>query len=185
MSDSPRHPGGYQPSEEPAHPSPAEPDPAGGYEPPPPEPPARPLSETTVEPVEEDEPPVAAERFRRTTPARRKVIPPHRGRGHWRLLTGTLTYVMVVGGMADYVEPETRALAHLAFWLVTGIAFLVTLGRERRHGWEPGPRWPWLVGAFGGALAVEGLVLTVGSPTIIVGSVILLGFGLFVLMLMG
>ncbi|PDP89301.1 hypothetical protein CQJ94_02585 [Glycomyces fuscus] len=190
MSDSPKYPGGYQYPEEPPPeepPAPQEPVLAGGYEPPPPEPPppAPPgLRETTVEPVEE-EPAVAAERFRRTTPARRKVIPARRGGGHWRLLAGTTTYVMVVGGMADYVEPQTRAFAHLVFWLLTGAAFLITLDRERRNGWEPGVRWPWLAGAFGGALAVEVLVLAFGSPAIIVGSVILLGLALFVLMLVG
>jgi hypothetical protein len=139
-----------------------------------------------VEPVpDEDEPPVAAERFRRTTPARRKVIPASRGQGHWRLLAGTLTYVMVVGGMADYVDSETRAIAHLVFWLLIGAAFLVAAGRERRHGWAPAPRWPWPAAAVGGALAVEVLVLLVGSPAIIVGSLVLLGLGLFVLMLFG
>lgn len=181
MSDSPKYPGGYHHPEEPGHRR--EPAPEGGYEPPPPEPPPPAPGETTVQPVEEEAPVVAAEPFRRTTPARLKTIPARRGRGHWRLLAGTLTYVMVVGGMADYVESETRALAHLVFWMLTGAAFLVTVARERRHGWEAGPRWPWLAGAFGGALLVEGLVLTVGSPVIIVGSVILSGLGLFVLML--
>ncbi|WP_026122596.1 hypothetical protein [Nocardiopsis halotolerans] len=188
MSDSPRHPGGHQHPEDPVPRPEAVPpgEPAGGYEPPPeppPLPPRRPRK-TTVEPVEE-EPAVAAERFRRTTPARRKTIPVRRARGHWRLLAGTLTYVMVVGGMADYVEPETRAIAHLVFWLLIGVAFLISVGRERRHDWAPGPRWPWLAGAFGGALAVEGLILAVGSPTIIVGSLILVGLALFVLMLVG
>ncbi|NKZ01707.1 hypothetical protein [Nocardiopsis alborubida] len=200
MSDSPKYPGGYHPEEFPpqdpptppqdsvplaeAPRPPQEPAPVGGYEPPPPEPPPPGPRETTVEPVEE-EPAVAAERFRRTTPARRKVIPARRGGGHWRLLAGTATYVMVVGGMADYVDPQTRALAHLVFWLLIGAAFLITLNRERRHDWEPGVRWPWLAGAFGGALAVEVLVLAFGSPAIIVGSVILLGLALFVLMLVG
>ncbi|QUX29904.1 hypothetical protein KGD83_04865 [Nocardiopsis akebiae] len=187
MSDSPKYPGGYHPEEFPPQDPPATPPetaPLGGYEPPPPEPPPPGPRETTVEPVEE-EPVLAAERFRRTTPARRKVIPARRAGGHWRLLAGTATYVMVVGGMADYVDPQTRALAHLVFWLLIGGAFLITLNRERRHGWEPGPRWPWLAGAFGGALAVEVLVLAFGSPAIIVGSVILLGLALFVLMLVG
>jgi len=139
-----------------------------------------------VEDDEGDEHPLAAaERFRRTTPARLRTIPAHRSGGHWRLLAGTLTYVMVVGGMADYVEPQTRALAHLVFWLFIGIAFAVTVARERRHGWDPAPRWPWTACAVGGALAVEGLILAFGSPAIIVGSVILLGLGLFVLMLVG
>ncbi|MFJ9554759.1 hypothetical protein ACIRPH_13150 [Nocardiopsis sp. NPDC101807] len=180
MPDSPQSPGGYEYPEEPA--------PAGGYEPPgsPPEPP-QPPPETTVRPAGDEEggPLAAAERFRRTTPARLRTIPPHRSGGHWRLLAGTLTYVMVVGGMADYVEPETRALAHLVFWLLIAVAFAVTVVRERRHGWDPAPRWPWAAGAVGGALAVEVLILAFGSPAIITGSVILLGLGLFVLMLVG
>ena len=182
MTDSPQPPGGYEYPEEPA--------PAGGYEPPdpPPRPRPQPPPETTVRPAEDVEevgPLAAAERFRRTTPARLRTIPPHRSGGHWRLLAGTLTYVMVVGGMADYVEPQARAVAHLVFWLLIGVAFLVTVVRERRHGWEPAPRWPWTAGAVGGALVVEGLILAFGSPAIIVGSVILLGLGLFVLMLVG
>ncbi|MFD3688628.1 hypothetical protein ACFWTE_27855 [Nocardiopsis sp. NPDC058631] len=179
MPDSPQPPGGYEYPEEPAA--------VGGYEPPQPRPRPLPPPETTVRPVEdgEDGPLAAAERFRRTTPARLRTIPPHRSGGHWRLLAGTLTYVMVVGGMADYVEPGVRAIAHLVFWLLIGVAFLVTIARERRHGWEPAPRWPWTACAVGAALAVEGLILAFGSPAIIVGSAILLGLGLFVLMLVG
>lgn len=168
MSDSPQYPGGYVPHN---------PDPE----------PERP-PESTVEPVHEPEEEgrgVAAERFRRTTPARRLEIPARRGRGHWRLLAGTVTYVMVVGGMADYVEPGTRAGAHLAFWLLILLALLATISRERRHGWEPRARWPFLVGALGGAVAVEVLVLLFGSPAIIVGSIVLLALVLFVLMLAG
>lgn len=177
MSDPRQEPGGPQ--------YPDEPEAVGGYERPAPEAP-QPPPRPTVEPVpDEDGPPVAAERFRRTTPARRKVIPARRGGGHWRLLAGTLTYVMVVGGMADYVDPGTRAGAHLAFWVLIGAAFLISTERERRHDWPAAPRWPWPAAALGGALAVEVLVLLVGSPAIIVGSLILLGLGLFVLMLFG
>ncbi|WP_116246098.1 hypothetical protein [Nocardiopsis sp. FIRDI 009] len=179
MSDSPHHSGGY-PQDQPEH--------IGGYEPSPPEPVDDP-PRTTVEPLEgAEEPadgPVAAERFRRTTPARRKAIPARRAGGYWRLASGTVTYVMVVGGMADYVDPRTRALGHLVFWTLIGLAALVSVGREHRHGWDPAPRWPWLAGALGGAAAVEILVVAVGSPTIIVGSLILLGLALFVLLLFG
>ncbi|MCY9785915.1 hypothetical protein KIK06_18655 [Nocardiopsis sp. EMB25] len=179
MSDSPHHSGGYQ-QDDPEH--------VGGYEPSPPEPPDDP-PRTTVEPLEETgEPadgPVAAERFRRTTPARRKPIPARRSGGYWRLAFGTVAYVMVVGGMADYVDPQTRALGHLAFWALIGLAMFVSVSRERRHGWEPAPRWPWPAGALGGAVAVEILVVAVGSPAVIVGSLILLGLALFVLLLFG
>ncbi|WP_304451946.1 hypothetical protein [Nocardiopsis sp. YSL2] len=177
MSDPRQEPGGHQYRDETET--------VGGYVPPAPEappPPPRP----TVEPVpDEDGPPVAAERFRRTTPARRKVIPARRAGGHWRLLSGTLTYVMVVGGMADYVDPETRAAAHLVFWVLIGAGFLISTERERRHEWPAAPRWPWPAAALGGALTVEVLVLLVGSPAIIVGSLVLLGLGLFILMLFG
>ncbi|MFI6578954.1 hypothetical protein ACIBFB_24470 [Nocardiopsis sp. NPDC050513] len=180
MSDSSHHTGGYQ--------YPEEPEPAGGYEPSASDPPDDP-PRTTVEPVEEaGEPagsPIAAERFRRTSPARRMVIPAQRSGGHWRLLSGTVGYVMVVGGMADYVDPQTRALGHLAFWALIALAMFVSVSRERRHGWDPAPRWPWLAGALGGAVAVEVLVLAVGSPAIIVGSLVVLGLALFVLMLVG
>ena len=166
MSDSPQYPGGYVPQ---------------NPEPEPERPP-----ETTVEPVREpEEDPAVAERFRRTTPARRLAIPARRSHGYWRLLAGSVTYVMVVGGMADYVEPQTRAVAHLVFWVLILLALIAMLSRERRHGWEPRARWPFLVGAIGGAVAVEALVLLFGSPTIIVGSIILLALVLFVLMLAG
>src|SRR5699024_2646870 len=89
------------------------------------------------------------------------------------------------GGMADYVEPRTRAVAHLIFWVLILLALLVKLWRERRHGWTSRARWPFLVGAIGGAVAVEALVLLFGSPTIIVGSIILLTLVLFVPMLAG
>lgn len=142
--------------------------------------------ESTTEPVREvEEDPTAAERFRRTTPARRRVIPARRSHGYWRLLAGTVTYVMVVGGMADYVEPQTRAVAHLVFWSLILLALVATVSRERRHGWEPRARWPFLAGALGGAAVVEALVLLIGSPAIIVGSIILLALVLFVLMLAG
>lgn len=166
VSDSPQYPGGYVPQNPESEP----------------ERPPKSTVEPTREP-EEDRP--VAERFRRTTPARRLAIPARRGRGHWRLLAGTVAYVMVVGGMADYVEPRTRAVAHLSFWVLILLALLVTLWRERRHGWTSRARWPFLVGAIGGAVAVEALVLLFGSPTIIVGSIILLTLVLFVLMLAG
>ena len=128
---------------------------------------------------------MAAERFRRTTPARLREIPDERGRGYWRMATGTVLYTMVVGGMADYVDPSVRVVAHLVFWALIALAFGVTAARERRNGWSPEPRWPWAVAAVGGALAAEVLVLAFGSPAVIVGSLILLALGLFILMLAG
>ncbi len=180
MSDSPQYPGGYQ--------YPEEPEPEGGYVRPPA--PPGPVHEPTqrpprAAPVPEDEPPVAAERFRRTTRARSKAIPAERSRGFWRLATGTVFYVMIVGGMADYVETGVRAIAHLVFWAVIGLAFLVASARERRHDWAPRPRWPWIAAALGGAVTVELLILAVGSPAIIIGAVVLLALGAFFLMLVG
>ncbi|MFV2196519.1 hypothetical protein [Nocardiopsis sp. LOL_012] len=178
MSDSPHDTGGYQ--------RPEEPDRGGGYEPPGADPPEVP-AEAAEEPSEkrtDGRGPIASERFRRTTPARRRPIPPRRSGGHWRLLFGTVVYVMVVGGMADYTEPGTRALGHLVFWSLIGLALLVAVVREERHGWEPAPRWPWMAAALGGASAVEVLVPLTGSPAVIVGSLILLGLGLFVVMLL-
>lgn len=160
MSNSPQYPGGYLPPE-------GEPEPARNSE----------------EGSQEDR--LDTERFRRTTPARLRPISPRRSSGYWRLVAGTISYVMVVGGMADYSEPQTRAAAHVLFWLLILGAMLVTVSREQKHGWEPGPRWPYAAAALGGAALVELLVLLVGSPAIIVGSVILLGFVSFVLMLAG
>lgn len=161
MSNPPQYPGGYLPPE-------GEPDP-----------------EHNSEEESQEENRLDTERFRRTTPARLRPIPPRRSSGYWRLVAGATTYVMVVGGMADYSEPQTRAAAHVLFWLLILAAMLITVSREHKHGWEPGPRWPYVAAALGGAALVELLVLLVGSPAIIVGSVILLGFVSFVLMLAG
>ncbi|MEU0490991.1 hypothetical protein ABZ249_17325 [Nocardiopsis sp. NPDC006139] len=174
MSDSPQYPGGHQ--------YPEGPEPVGGYEPPPEPPRPRPGPPPPPEPEPR---PMAAERFRRTTPARLRDIPVERGHGYWRLATGTVLYVMVVGGMADYTEPSARIVAHLLFWALIALAFGVTVARERRNGWSPEARWPWAAAAIGGAMAAEVLVLAFGSPAVIVGSLILLGLGLFVLMLAG
>ncbi|MDT0329027.1 hypothetical protein [Nocardiopsis lambiniae] len=176
MSDSPQYPDGHR--------YPEESEPTGGYEPPP-LPPRPRFDPPTPEPAREEPPPVAAERFRRTSPARLRAIPVERGRGYWRLITGTLVYVMIVGGMADYVDPSARAVAHLVFWALIAVAFGVTVARERRNDWSPEPRWPWAVAAIGGALITEVLIIAVGSPAIIVGSIILAALGLFVLMLAG
>lgn len=161
MSNSPQYPGGYLPPE-------GEPDP-----------------EHTPEEESQEENRLDTERFRRTTPARLRPIPPRRSSGYWRLIAGATTYVMVVGGMADYSEPQTRAAAHVLFWLLILVAMLITVSRENKHGWHPAPRWPYAAAALGGAALVELLVLLVGSPAIIVGSVVLLGFVSFVLMLAG
>ena len=184
MSDSAQYPGGYQHSEEP--------EPEGGYtRPPMPGPPAPPPepdggpAEGRAGPWEDDPPPLAAERFRRTTRARSKAIRAERGRGFWRLATATVFYVMTVGGMADYVDPSVRILAHLGFWVLIGVGFVIAVARERRHDWAPRQRWPWLAAALGGAVVVELLLLAVGSPVIIIGSAILLVLGVFFLMLVG
>ena len=185
MSDSPRQqPDGYR--------SPEETHGEGGYVPPveprpgPEERPPPQGSESRVEPVPgRPAPTMAGEGFRRTTRARNKVIRAERGRGFWHLAIGTVFYVMVVGGMADYVEPGVRIGAHLVFWLLIGLGFWIAVARERRHDWGPRPRWPWAAAALGGAVAVELLILTMGSPMIIVGSVILLALGSFFLMLVG
>src|SRR5699024_12310654 len=89
VSDSPQYPGGYVPQ-----------NPESEPERPP---------KSTVEPTREpeEERPVA-DRFRRTTPARRLAITARRRRGYWRLLAGTVAYVMLVGGMAAYVRPRHR-----------------------------------------------------------------------------
>ncbi|MBQ1081220.1 MULTISPECIES: hypothetical protein [unclassified Nocardiopsis] len=178
MSDSPQYPGGYQ--------QPEEPEPQGGYVRPTESEQAPRRAAPRPEPRPgEHEPPVAAERFRRTTPARSKVIPVERSRGFWRLATGTVFYVMIVGGMADYVDPGLRIAAHLGFWLLIGLAFLVATARERRHDWAPRPRWPWIAAALGGAVTAEVLIVVLGSPAIIIGGVVLLALGSFFLMLVG
>ncbi|SIO84818.1 hypothetical protein [Nocardiopsis sp. JB363] len=179
MSDSPQQSGGYEYSNEP--------EPAGGYtRPPVPEgAPGRRPPESRVEPVTEEPTAVAGEGFRRTTRARNKAMRVERGRGFWGLATSTVLYVMVVGGMADYVDPQVRVIAHLGFWLFIGVGLGLAVARERRHDWAPRPRWPWLLAALGGAVAAELLILAVGSPAIIVGSIILLVLGAFFLMLVG
>lgn len=179
MSDSPQQSGGYE--------YPKEPEPTGGYARPPiPEgaPSGRP-PESRVEPIPEESTAVVGEGFRRTTRARNKSMRAERGRGFWRLGTSTVLYVMVVGGMADYVDPQVRVIAHLAFWLFIGVGLGLTVARERRHDWAPRPRWPWLLAALGGAVTAEVLILAVGSPAIIVGSIVLLVLGAFFLMLVG
>ena len=139
-----------------------------------------------MEPVPDEGPTVVAgETFRRTTRARNKVMRAERGRGFWGLATSTVFYVMVVGGMADYVEPQVRIGVHLGFWLLLALGLWMTVARERRHDWAPRPRWPWFVAAMGGAVTVELLILAVGSPAIIVGSIILLVLGAFFLVLVG
>lgn len=178
MSDSPQQPGGYQ--------YPEEPEPAGGYVRPPEQGSGRTTPQSRVEPVPDDDPTVVAgENFRRTTRARNKVMRVERGRGFWRLAISTVFYVMVVGGMADYVEPQARIGVHLGFWLLIGLGLWMTVVRERRHDWAPRSRWPWLSAALGGAVTVELLILAVGSPAIIVGSIILLLLGAFFLVLVG
>ncbi|MBR8742319.1 hypothetical protein DSY14_11380 [Nocardiopsis sp. MG754419] len=126
---------------------------------------------------------MAGEGFRRTTRARSKSVRAERGRGFWHLATFTVLYVMVVGGMADYVDPGVRVVAHLVFWLIIAVGLAVAVARERRHDWAPRSRWPWLLAALGGAVTLELLILAVGSLVIITGSIILLGLGAFFLML--
>ncbi|MBE3001191.1 hypothetical protein IDM40_21210 [Nocardiopsis sp. HNM0947] len=162
MSNSPQYPGGHLPPE-------GEPEP----------------ERNTDDRRKQDEPPLDTERFRRTTPARLRPIPARRSGGYWRLLAGAITYVMVVGGMADYTDLGARVAAHVLFWSLIVLAMLLNASRERRHGWERRPRWPYAVAALGGAALVEVLVLLVGSPLIVTGSLILLGFVGFVLMLAG
>ncbi|QBI55854.1 hypothetical protein [Streptomonospora litoralis] len=134
---------------------------------------------------QDDSVPVAAERFRRVTPARRKAIPDARGKGYWRLGISTALFVMFTGSWADSIAPLTRAGWHLVFWALLGTAALVALYRERRNGWPPSPRWPWPAAAVAGTVAAEILVATVGSPAVMIGSVVVLGIGLFLALLFG
>ncbi len=92
---------------------------------------------------------------------------------------------MFLGSWADYIEEVTRAYWHLTFWGLIGVAAVVTAYRERRNDWEPTPRWPWVAAALGGSLAAELLIATVGSPMVMIGSVIVLGLGLFLVLMFG
>lgn len=132
-----------------------------------------------------DEEPVAGTPFRRSTPARRKRIPEQRGGGHARLIAVTVLFVMAAGSAADYIDPATRAFWHLLFWAGVGTAAVVSLARERRNGWEPGPRWVWPAAALGGTLLAELLIALFGSPVILVASVVLGGLFLFIVLLFG
>ncbi|GAB3450383.1 hypothetical protein GCM10027570_25590 [Streptomonospora sediminis] len=137
------------------------------------------------EPPGGDGAPVAAERFRRDTPARRKVIPETGGKGYWRLGISTALFVMITAGSADYIPATTRAGWHLVFWALLGTAALAAVYRERRNGWDPAPRWPWPAAAIVGTVLTEVLVAAVGSPAVIVGSVVVGGIGLFLVMMFG
>ncbi|MFD0774339.1 hypothetical protein ACFQZ2_10415, partial [Streptomonospora algeriensis] len=130
-------------------------------------------------------PPVAAERFRRVEPARRKAIPAFGSKGHWRLWTTTALFVMFTASWADYLEPSTRAVWHLVFWALLGAAALVTFYRERRNGWKASPRWPWPAAAVLGTIATEVLVATVGATAVMVGSVVVLVVGLLLVLMFG
>ncbi|MDA2809172.1 hypothetical protein O4J56_00840 [Nocardiopsis sp. RSe5-2] len=132
-----------------------------------------------------DEEAVAGTPFRRSTPARRKRIPELRGGGHLRLIAVTVFFVMATGSAADYIDPATRAFWHLLFWAGVGTAAAVTLARERRNGWEPGPRWVWPAAALGGTLLAELLIALLGSPVILVASVVVGALFLFIVMLFG
>ncbi|NYI96180.1 hypothetical protein HNR12_002457 [Streptomonospora nanhaiensis] len=197
MPDSPEHP---RPEPAPPH-RPTPPDPAdsgganfpggteypigdrapGGYhyaEPPPPPPEPAPVDDP-------DPAPVAAERFRCDTPARRKAIPPMRGRGHWRLGISTALFVMAAAGAADYIEVGTRAVWHVLFWGLLAGAALTEVYRERRNGWEPAARWPWPAAAVIGTIGAEVLVALLDSPAVIAGSAVVMGIGLVLVMLFG
>ncbi|MFC4561924.1 hypothetical protein ACFO4E_08660 [Nocardiopsis mangrovi] len=138
------------------------------------------------DPAPPDPPPVAAERFRRDSPARVKMIPEMRGRGgHWRLITLTMLFVMYTGSAADFIPAGTRAWGHVVFWAAVAAAGLATAYREQRNEWPPSPRWPWPAAAVCGTVAAELLVATVASPVVLVGSVVVIGLALFVVMLFG
>jgi hypothetical protein len=129
---------------------------------------------------------VAAERFRRSTPARVKLMPAERGNGaYWRLGVLTALFVMYTGSAADYVSTGTRAWGHLVFWAVVAGAALAAAYRERRNAWTPAPRWPWPAAAVAGTVTAELLVAVAGSPAVLVGSVVLLGVGLLLVMMFG
>ncbi|KIH96486.1 hypothetical protein LP52_24790 [Streptomonospora alba] len=128
---------------------------------------------------------MAAERFRRAEPARRKAIPAFGSKGHWRLWTTTVLFVMFTASWADYLEPTTRAVWHLVFWALLGAAALFALYRERRNAWKAAPRWPWPAAAVVGTIATEVLVATVGSTAAMIGSVVVLVVGFFLVSLFG
>ncbi|GAA4894106.1 hypothetical protein [Streptomonospora salina] len=163
-------PGGYQLPVDPS-----EPPPPGGP----------PSGEEATGAGSADQAPVAGERFRRVEPARRKAIPAFGSKGHWRLWTTTVLFVMFTASWADYLEPTTRAVWHLAFWALLGAAALITAYRERRHGWKASPRWPWPAAAVAGTIATEVLVATVGSAAATIGSVVVLVLGVFLVLMFG
>ncbi|RNL82887.1 hypothetical protein EFW17_18085 [Halostreptopolyspora alba] len=105
-------------------------------------------------------------------------------RGHWGLTIGTVLFVMVLGGMGDYTDPLVRLPGHVVFWSLVSLGLLATVHRERRNGWEPAARWPWLTAAVAGPVAAELLALNVASGVVVTVSLILLGLGVFVLLLL-
>ncbi|GAB3207450.1 hypothetical protein ACQEU5_11650 [Marinactinospora thermotolerans] len=123
--------------------------------------------------------------FRRTTPARLKPIPVLRRRGHWGLLAGTALFVMVTASLADYVPVTARVVAHLLMWAAVGVALLVVIQREQRHGWQPAARWPWGAAIIGGTAVTELLVLVASSPVVMLGSAVVLVVGLVVVLTFG
>lgn len=129
-----------------------------------------------------DEP--AAERFRRSTRARTRSIPDLPKRGYWGLAIGTVLFVMVLGGAGDYTDPLVRLPGHVVFWSLVSLGLLAAVHRERRNGWEPAARWPWLTAVVAGSGVAELLALTVASAVVITVSLILLGLGVFVLLLL-
>ncbi|MEY9213862.1 transcriptional regulator [Thermobifida halotolerans] len=135
----------------------------------------------------EPEPPAAEpERsFRRTTPAQLKSIRPERPKGYWGLVSGTGLYVVASAGSAAYLPVGVRLTGHAVFWLALGAALLATVHRERTHGWEPGPRWPWAAALVCGTLAVEVLVAAVSPLWIIIGSAVVLSVVVLILLMLG
>ncbi|MBB4929696.1 hypothetical protein F4561_000516 [Lipingzhangella halophila] len=125
----------------------------------------------------------AAERFRRSTRARTRPIPDLPKRGYWGLATGTVLFVMVVGSVGDYTELLGRLPGHVVFWSLVGLGALASVHRERRNEWQSAARWPWPTAAVAGSVVAEVLALNVGSVAVITGSLIVLGLGLFVLVL--
>jgi len=144
-----------------------------------------PSDEEPSEAPREPAPPTPARDFRRTTPAKLKTIRPERPKGRWGLISGTGLYVMCSAGSADYLPVSVRLVGHVLFWLALGAALLVTLQRERAHGWDPAPRWPWAAALVCGTLAVEVLVAAVSSPVVIVGSAVVLSVVVLILLMLG